>query len=78
MDWWWLYMKLDLSNIELFSSNEIDFDKKCTFIYGPNGTGKSTIANEIKKMNQEYDVHVFQGFESVISQEKTLNAVVLG
>ena len=71
-------MKLDLSNIELFSSNEIDFDKKCTFIYGPNGTGKSTIANEIKKMNQEYDVHVFQGFESVISQEKTLNAVVLG
>ena len=54
------------------------FDKRKTYIYGPNGTGKTTISNQIKKMSNDYDVYVFQGFESVISSDKTLNAIVLG
>lgn len=29
-------------------------------------------------MSNDYDVYVFQGFESVISSDKTLNAIVLG
>ena len=32
-------MILDLSSVEVFESDEIDFDKKITFIFGKNGTG---------------------------------------
>lgn len=71
-------MELDLSGIDLFDADKITFDKCKTYIYGPNGTGKTTISNQIKKMSNDYDVYVFQGFESVISSDKTLNAIVLG
>lgn len=71
-------MKIDLSSIDVFKENEIDFDKKITFIFGKNGTGKSTLANEIKKLDYKYDVSIFQGFENLIDQNKHLNAVVLG
>ena len=71
-------MELDLSGIDLFDADKIIFDKRKTYIYGPNGTGKTTISNQIKKMSNDYDVYVFQGFESVISSDKTLNAIVLG
>lgn len=71
-------MELDLSGIDLFDADKITFDKSKTYIYGPNGTGKTTISNLIKKMSNDYDVYVFQGFESVISSDKTLNAIVLG
>lgn len=71
-------MELDLSGIDLFDADKITFDKRKTYIYGPNGTGKTTISNQIKKMSNDYDVYVFQGFESVISSDKTLNAIVLG
>lgn len=71
-------MELDLSGIDLFDADNIIFDKRKTYIYGPNGTGKTTISNQIKKMSNDYDVYVFQGFESVISSDKTLNAIVLG
>lgn len=72
------FMELDLSGIDLFDADKITFDKRKTYIYGPNGTGKTTISNQIKKMSNDYDVYVFQGFESVISSDKTLNAIVLG
>lgn len=72
------FMELDLSGIDLFDADKIIFDKRKTYIYGPNGTGKTTISNQIKKMSNDYDVYVFQGFESVISSDKTLNAIVLG
>ena len=72
------FMELDLSGIDLFDADKITFDKRKTYIYGPNGTGKTTISNQIKKMSNNYDVYVFQGFESVISSDKTLNAIVLG
>lgn len=71
-------MELDLSGIDLFDADKITFDKRKTYIYGPNGTGKTTISNQIKKLSNDYDVYVFQGFESVISSDKTLNAIVLG
>ena len=71
-------MKLDLTNIQLFEEDEINFDKKVNYIYGPNGTGKSTIANECNKVSERYDVYIFQGFDSVISDDETLNAIVLG
>ena len=42
-------MELDLSGIDLFDADKITFDKRKTYIYGPNGTGKTTISNQIKK-----------------------------
>ena len=33
-------MVLDLSSIEVFEEDQIDFDKRVTFIFGKNGTGK--------------------------------------
>lgn len=42
-------MIIDLSAAEVFDSDELDFDKKVTFIFGKNGTGKSTLTEELKK-----------------------------
>ena len=71
-------MKVDLSSVDIFEGNELELDKKITFIFGKNGTGKSTIAEEIKKLNSDYDVSVFQGFNNIIDENHRLNAVVLG
>lgn len=71
-------MIIDLSAVEVFDSNEIDFDRKITFVYGKNGTGKSTLTEELKKLSSDYDVSAFQGFSNVIDENKRLNAVVLG
>lgn len=71
-------MKIDLSAVDIFEDNELELDKKITFVFGKNGTGKSTITEEIKKLNYEYDVSVFQGFNNTIDENHRLNAVVLG
>lgn len=71
-------MIIDLSEVEVFDSNEIDFDKKITFVFGKNGTGKSTITGELRKLLPTYEVSVFQGFSNLIDENKRLNAVVLG
>ena len=71
-------MVLDLSSIEVFEEDQIDFDKRVTFIFGKNGTGKTTIAEEMKKLTPGYDVMTFQGFANIIDENKRLNAVVLG
>ncbi len=71
-------MKIDLSSVDIFEDNELELDKKITFIFGKNGTGKSTITEEIKKLNSDYDVSVFQGFNNIIDENHRLNAVVLG
>jgi predicted ATPase len=42
-------MIIDLSGVEVFDSEEIDFDKRNTFVFGKNGTGKSTITEELRK-----------------------------
>ena len=69
-------MRIDLTNVEIFESNELVFDKKITFIYGKNGTGKSTITNEIKKQLIDKDVSIY--YAGLIDENKRLNAVVLG
>ena len=71
-------MKINLSSNELFDNDELDLDKNITFIFGKNGTGKSTIAGEILKLNTDYNVQVFQGFANIIDENKRLNAVALG
>ena len=71
-------MKVDLSEFKFFEDNELDIDKKVTFIYGKNGTGKSSIVKSIKRLNNEYKVEVFEGFDNIIDENKRLNAVIIG
>ena len=71
-------MKIDLRNDALFIEDDIDFDKKLNFIFGKNGTGKSTITKLIKEQQQTKDVRIFQGFDSVLGEDDKLNAVILG
>lgn len=73
-----ILMILDLREKMLFESDELDINKRITFIYGKNGTGKSTLTDIIRRQCSEYDVRVFQGFENVVDENKRLNAVVLG
>jgi hypothetical protein len=71
-------MKIDLSGVDIFESDELELDKKITFIFGKNGTGKSTITEEFRKLDSDYEVSVFQGFNNIIDENHRLNAVVLG
>ena len=69
---------LDLKISGIFSDSQLCIDKKITFIFGKNGTGKSTLASLLKKQIVDYDVRCFQGFDDIVGQDKRLNAVILG
>ena len=80
-------MKINLKDSSIFGGQtdrfddmEIDFSKPINFIFGRNGTGKSSICGLIRKQYEtsDYDTYIFQGFESVIDEDKKLNAIVLG
>ena len=82
-------MKIDLKDADLgndkisrFEDESINFDKSVNFVFGKNGTGKSSICDLIRTQNSNgehgYDAYIFQGFESVISDDQKLNAIVLG
>lgn len=52
--------------------------KQKNFIFGKNGTGKSTITQTISDSFQvTHDVRIFQGFDSV-AENSVLNAISLG
>ena len=81
-------MKLDLKNTDSgndkfsrFEDESINFDKSVNLVFGKNGTGKSSICDLIRIRNSNgehgYDAYIFQGFESVISDDQKLNAIVL-
>jgi wobble nucleotide-excising tRNase len=76
--------KIDLTQIKfndadepLFLGNELELKNK-TFIFAKNGSGKSTLTDSIgiQKRN-EFDVHIFKGFESVLGENDKLNAFAL-
>jgi len=71
-------IKLNLINENLFKEDELLLDKKLTFIFGKNGTGKSTLVKILKEQVNNYNVSIFQGFEKIVGEDKKLNAVVLG
>lgn len=70
-------MKINLECIEIFEDKNMEFDKPVNFIFGKNGTGKSTITKLIKEQNTDKDVRVYQGVNSVAVDGK-LNSVILG
>lgn len=71
-------MEIALNKLNIFDTDSIDLVKKTCFIFGNNGTGKSTFASHLKNNLGDYDVRVFQGFDSVVNSNDELNAVVLG
>ena len=71
-------MLIDLSKEKLFSDAKLNFEKNISLVFGKNGTGKSTITRLIKEQCNEFDVHIFQGFEGIVDENLHLNAVVLG
>lgn len=77
-------IKIDLTQIKFDDSDEVLFLndelilKNKNFIFAKNGSGKSTLTDAIKKQKeQEYDVHIFKGFESVLGENEKLNAFAL-
>ena len=61
-----------------FSSSELELGEKCTYIFGKNGTGTTSIADMIKNQIIDNDVRVFKNFDEILSEDKKLNAVILG
>ncbi len=59
-------------------SKELIFEKKINFIFGKNGTGKTTITNEIEsQLSGNYEVCIFKDFDGVAENDR-LNAIALG
>lgn len=71
-------MIIDLKEDNLYIQDEIDFDKKVSFVFGRNGTGKTKLAKLIKEQNTDRDVRLFSGFDGVLGNDGTLNAIILG
>lgn len=72
-------VEIDLSMANLFRNDNVKFEKRALFIYGHNGTGKSTLTKLIEKQLQnEYNVSIFQGFDNLIDKDEQLEAVILG
>ena len=71
---------IDLSNYEFaFSDSQLDGLKRKNFIYGKNGTGKSSLVDAIKEQySGEYDIKVFDGWSGIIKENDYLDAIALG
>lgn len=70
-------MRINLSDEPMFADEYLDLDKPINFIFGKNGTGKSTITKLINEQVVDKDVRIYQGIKSVIANGK-LNSVILG
>lgn len=73
-------IKIDLSGYtERFSTKEIKLTKNVNFIFGRNGTGKSTITEQINsQFSPQCNVEIFQDFEGIAGENKRLDAISLG
>lgn len=74
-------IKVDLSSHkDKYSSDSLEFliSKKVNFLFGKNGSGKTTISDEIlRQFSDTHSVHVFKDFDGVATNER-LDAVALG
>ena len=75
-------LKIDLKSFpKRFAekSIELSLTKKVNFIFGKNGTGKTTITEAIKsQLGATRNIWIFDGFERVVGENKRLDAVALG
>lgn len=71
---------IDLSNYNyVFSDSELTDLKRKNFIYGKNGTGKTSLVMAIKdQYSEEYDIKIFDGWQGVIKESEYLDAIALG
>ncbi|KMT59394.1 AAA family ATPase [Paenilisteria newyorkensis] len=72
--------KIDLSNYDFaFLGVEINGLKQKNFIYGKNGTGKTSIVKAIKdQCSEEFDLRIFDGWQGIIGENDRLDAISLG
>lgn len=73
-------LALDLSeHSDVFHDGKLIFDKNINFIFGENGTGKTTIATEIhNQFSEKYNVREFKDFTNLVGENGRLNAISLG
>ena len=73
-------LTVDLSPYpERFLSKQLELAKSVNFIFGKNGTGKSTITDQIKdQFSSDFSVKIFQDFEGITKENGRLNAIALG
>lgn len=73
-------LKVNLSeHSDVFNDDAVVLDGDINFIYGENGTGKTTIATEINnQFSDKYNVCEFKDFTSLVGENGRLNAISLG
>ena len=70
-------IKFEDSVTPLFKGKQLELSSK-NFIYARNGSGKSTLSKAIYDQKQsEFEVHVFNGFDSLIGENENLDAFSL-
>lgn len=70
-------IKFEDSLTPLFKGKQLELSSK-NFIYARNGSGKSTLSKGIYNQKQsEFEVHVFNGFDSLIGENENLDAFSL-
>ena len=73
-----MIQKLSLPS-DRFQDSEMSGFKLKNFIFGKNGTGKSSIAKAIKEQyGNQYDIRIFQGYEKIITEKGGLRSISLG
>ena len=70
-------IKFEDSRTPLFEGKELELSSK-NFIFARNGSGKSTLSKAIYNQKQsEFEVHIFNGFDSLIGENENLDAFSL-
>lgn len=70
-------IKFEDSRTPLFEGEELELSSK-NFIFARNGSGKSTLSKAIYNQKQsEFEVHIFNGFDSLIGENENLDAFSL-
>lgn len=80
LDNWGMLMIKSLNlPTNIFEQNSIEGFEQKNFIFGKNGTGKSSITEEIvKQYSEKYEVKIFQGFDRIVREHGGLNIISLG
>lgn len=74
-----IHIDLSTYNDRFVVWSELVLKKKLNFVFWKNGTGKTTIVDAIQQQfSTSYDIHVFNGYEWIIWENESLDAIALG